>query len=232
MSANTVVALIDDDRALATAMGRYLTEFGFEVRMGVSCADANEMAQAGGVDLFILDRRLPDGDGLAMAEEIKSVSNAAVIILSGLGEVDHRVEGLNTGADDYLPKPAAPEELLARVQAVVRRSRSVSQKRAETTQVFQSFILDRTNSCIVGVTEAKRRLTGIESLILEMLINANGEIVDKDALSRNALGRAWQPDDRSLDVHISRLRQKIRDVGVAETVIQTVRGHGYRFSAS
>ncbi len=231
MNANSVIALIDDDQTLADAMVRYLKGSGFEVQRGASCADATALARAGGIDLFILDRNLPDGDGLAVAREIRTVCGAAVIILSGLGDVDDRVQGLNTGADDYLAKPAAPEELLARVQAVIRRSQENRSVPRETIVNFRSFSLDKVNNLLVGADELSRPLTGIESLILTILTGAKGDIIDKDLLSQSALNRPWQADDRSLDVHISRLRQKLRDIGVTETVIQTVRGQGYRFTA-
>lgn len=229
MSANSVVALIEDDRTLAEAMGRYLTGSGFEVEIGASCTDAGILARRGDIDLFILDRQLPDGDGLEIAKEIKAICGAGVIILSGLGDVDDRVRGLNTGADDYLAKPAAPEELLARVLAVIRRSGTKSNHANERIIDYPCFTLDRVNNQLLGKNDLMRPLTGIEAIILDVLSEAHGDIIDKDLLSRSALGRPWQADDRSLDVHISRLRQKLRDIGVLDSVIQTVRGQGYRF---
>ena len=232
MTNNAVVALIEDDQALANAMSRYLAEFGFRIERGCSCADARALGRAGGIDLFILDRNLPDGDGLDLAAALKALSGAAVIILSGMGDVEARVKGLNTGADDYLTKPAAPEELLARVNAVMRRTGEKRENRRETLQRFPSFTLDSVNNCILGAGDQQRQLTETETQILGALIGARGAVVKKEGLSQSALGRAWQPDDRSLDVHISRLRQKLREIGVAEKVIHTVRSQGYRLIAA
>jgi DNA-binding response OmpR family regulator len=229
MGAGTTIALIEDDPALARAMAQYLSFSGFEVVTGGSCEDARHIAESRGVDLFILDRLLPDGDGLSLAGFLRTVSDAAIIILSGKGEVNARIEGLNTGADDYLVKPAAPEELLARVNAVIRRARPARGPRNGSVWRVAGLTLDAVNNLIAGDGGASAPLTEIETLILSRLIQSLNEIVDKNSLSMFALGRPWQPEDRSIDVHLARLRRKFRDIGLNDNAIHTVRGKGYRF---
>ncbi|MEN3951729.1 response regulator transcription factor [Iodidimonas sp. SYSU 1G8] len=234
MGDRTAIALIEDDPALAKAMAQYLSFSGFEVAIGASCEEARLIARTQPIALFILDRILPDGDGLSLAGFLRTISDAAIIILSGRGEVNARIEGLNTGADDYLVKPAAPEELLARVNAVIRRSRSARPVEANNGSIWRvnNFTLDAVNNQLTGDAGASAALTEIETLILSRLIQSQNDVVDKNSLSMFALGRAWQPEDRSIDVHLARLRRKFRDVGLNDNVIHTVRGKGYRFVTS
>jgi DNA-binding response OmpR family regulator len=227
----TVIALIEDDPALSRAMSDYFELSGFSVLTGASCREARAIADTQHADLFILDRNLPDGDGLSLTGYLRSTSNASIIILSGMGEVSARIEGLNTGADDYLVKPAAPEELLARVHAVIRRARGGRPAARSGANVWRvnNLTLDPVNNRLGGLAEAYVDLTEIETLILSRLIQSQDELVDKNSLSMFALGRPWQPEDRSIDVHLARLRRKFRDVGLNENTIHTVRGKGYRF---
>ncbi len=230
VSAGTVIALIEDDPALSRAMSEFFELSGFEVVTGATCREARAIADSRPADLFILDRNLPDGDGLSLAGYLRSNCDAAIIILSGQGEVNARVEGLNTGADDYLVKPAAPEELLARVNAVIRRKRA-GRPRQGGANIWRvnNLTLDAVNNLLGGTADSQADLTEIETLILSRLIQSQDELVDKNSLSMFALGRPWQPEDRSIDVHLARLRRKFRDVGLNENTIHTVRGKGYRF---
>jgi len=231
VGAGTVIALIEDDPALSRAMSEYLSVSGFAVVTGASCRDARTLSGSHHVDLFILDRNLPDGDGLSLAGYLRRVSDASIIILSGKGEVNARIEGLNSGADDYLVKPAAPEELLARVNAVVRRSRAGRNQGGTAANVWRvnNLTLDPVNNQLGGAEQTRADLTETETLILSRLIQSQDELVDKNSLSLFALGRPWHPEDRSIDVHLARLRRKFRDVGLNENTIHTVRGKGYRF---
>lgn len=230
VGAGTVIALIEDDTALSRAMSEYFERSGFTVVSGATCREARSIAAARQIDLFILDRSLPDGDGLSLAGYLRGTCDVPIIILSGKGEVNARIEGLNTGADDYLVKPAAPEELLARVNAVIRRSRA-HKANGNGVNVWRvhNLTLDPVNNQLGGVAEAHADLTDIETLILSRLIQSQDELVDKNSLSMFALGRPWHPEDRSIDVHLTRLRRKFRDVGLNENAIHTVRGKGYRF---
>lgn len=213
-------------------MSAFLSRSGFEVIAGASCREARVIAQSRRIDLFILDRGLPDGDGLSLTAYLRAVSDAAIIILSARGEVNARIEGLNTGADDYLVKPAAAEELLARINAVIRRVRGVRPRghgKALNVWRVNNLTLDPVNNQFGGEGDAHAPLTEIETLILSRLIQSQDELVDKNSLSMFALGRPWQPEDRSIDVHLARLRRKFRNVGLNENTIHTVRGKGYRF---
>ncbi|MEN3975889.1 response regulator transcription factor [Emcibacter sp. SYSU 3D8] len=223
--------MIEDDPALSRGVSEYFTLAGFHVIVGASCREARAIAAAHQVDLFILDRNLPDGDGLSLAGHLRHACDASIIILTGQGDVNARVEGLNTGADDYLVKPAAPEELLARVNAVIRRARAGRTRMVSASNVWRinNLTLDPVNNQLGGTADAQADLTEIETLILSRLIQSQDELVDKNSLSMFALGRPWQPEDRSIDVHLARLRRKFRDVGLNEKAIHTVRGKGYRF---
>ena len=179
-------------------------------------------------DLVILDIMLPGVSGIDVLKQIRKSSDIPVIMLTARGDDVDRILGLEFGADDYLTKPFNPRELLARIKAILRRANPAPESpnlaRAGTIEIDARSRQVRANGEIL-------RLTGTEFELLRCLMNAPGEVVTREDLSRNALGRGLLPYDRSIDTHISNLRRKLDDAGVNNPSIQNQRGVGYRLLA-
>jgi len=175
-------------------------------------------------DLVILDVMLPVIDGFEVLRQLRKRSAVPVIMLTARTEQEDRVAGLNAGADDYLPKPFGPEELLARMRAVWRRAgKSVA---TEAQWLHAGPLRVELDSRTLFRDDVPLTLTSVEFDILELLIRATGRVVSRDEVAASVLQREFMPYDRSIDVHISRLRKKLEGVAL----IQTVRGAGYLFA--
>lgn len=178
-------------------------------------------------NLILLDVMLPGMNGLEVLKQIRAASDTRVVLLTARGEDVDRIIGLEIGADDYLPKPFNPRELLARMRAVLRRTLNSSPADSVTLRV-QSLELD---AAARKATQGSRRLelTDVEFALLETLMRSPGKVVSREELSEKALGRKFDPFDRSLDMHISRLRRKLNEDDAGEQV-KTVRGAGYQLA--
>lgn len=219
------ILLVDDDAALCSLMVDFLGGNGFLVKTAYDGRSGLRSALAGDVDLVILDVMLPVLDGFSVLRQVRKRAAVPIIMLTARTEQADRIAGLDAGADDYLPKPFGPEELLSRIRAVLRRT---------------STFVDKTCLLEVGAVriDAQRRsawrkeqlldLTAVEFDILEFLVRAAGRVVARDELSAMLYQREATPYERSLDVHISHLRKKLGDCG--QDGIRTVRGAGYVFS--
>ena len=215
--------LVDDDSRLASMVGDYLGRAGFEVETAGSLAGGRDLLAANNYDALVLDLMLPDGDGLDLCREVRSASKTRqlpLLMLTARGEPMDRIVGLELGADDYVPKPCTPRELVARLRAILRRVQP-----ATDAGPLQAGALT--------LWPEKRRaewkgkaldLTSIEFNILEVLMRNAGRVVGKNEISEQALGRPLARFDRSIDVHLSAIRQKLGD---GSTLIRTVRGMGY-----
>ena len=228
------VVLVEDDPALRTLTARALQENGYTVR---PCATAPEMWRAmeqGAVDLVLLDIMLPGDDGLSLARQLRAQSDIGIIILTGRGETVDRIIGLEMGADDYLPKPFHLRELLARVKSVLRRAsaRSESTKPPPQSAVFNGWKLDLTSRELTAPSGEEVRLTtGEFDLLAAFVANAN-QVLSRDRLLDLARNRSSGPFDRTIDVQVGRLRKKLEDDPQNPSLIKTVRGSGYIFTAS
>ncbi|MHA6203116.1 response regulator [Dyella soli] len=222
------ILIVDDDRALAGLLAEYLQREGFVVDVAHDSDSglARLHNPSSRPDLLILDVMMPGRDGLETLRELRLKHRLPVIMLSARGEPVDRVIGLELGADDYLTKPCLPRELLARVRAQLRRHTPVA---AGTLQVGTLRLEPGERRAYVG--EQELSLTGAEFMLLLALGQRAGELVDKATLTRMALGRELERFDRSIDVHVSRLRHKLAEASAQSPRIDSVRGAGYSLVA-
>lgn len=221
----TRVLIIDDDERLNALLTEYLSRFGFSVNT-VNHPDAGLRAlNADRPDLLILDVMLPETDGLAVCRKVRETSQIPIIMLTARGDVTDRIIGLELGADDYLPKPFEPRELVARIQAVLRRGNKDDDDVVRVGALVMSWAT-RT----AQLSGRPLALTTAEFELLGFLVRNRGRVVSRDRLIEGTRGIDWDSYDRSIDVLISRLRQKLGDDPKRSAFIRTVRGVGYSFS--
>ncbi len=221
------ILLVEDDAEMAAYLQKGLKEFGHIVDAAATGPDGLNLALHCTFDAAIIDRMLPGLDGLALIAALRQAGNKLpVLILSALGQVDHRVEGLQAGGDDYLAKPFAFSEFEARLAALVRRA---GVEAAETSLALADLELDLLSRT---VTRAGREiaLQPKEFALLEYLLRHAGQVVTRTMLLEHVWGYHFDPQTNVIDVHISRLRQKI-DKGFDTPLLHTVRGAGYRLHA-
>mgnify|MGYP005823772265 CR=1 FL=1 len=219
------VLLVEDDATNAGFITKGLRESGHVVEAVSDGRDGLSAAQSGDFDVIVLDRMLPGLDGLMILKQLRQDNNpCAILILSALGQLDHRVEGLRLGADDYLAKPFAMSELLARLDAVARRKGP--QRDSETMLVCQDVVLDLPGRRVKRAG-SEIDLHAREFLILEYLMRNAGRVVTRGLLLENVWDYRFDPQTNVIDVHISRLRRKLNDRDVSP-LIETIRGIGYR----
>lgn len=226
------ILAIDDDVALCELLSDYLVSEGFEVESAHDGETGLEMACGGTHDLIVLDVMLPGMNGFEVLRYLRSRSNTPVIMLTARGETVDRIVGLEIGADDYLAKPFNPRELVARIRAILRRMRldrgSIEETVPEMLKVgdVEMHIATR----LVLLSGDPVNLTAMEFNLLEILVRSAGRLVSREDLIRSVLGRSPYPYDRSIDVHVSRLRKKLgREVGGTER-IKTIRNVGYLYA--
>jgi two-component system OmpR family response regulator len=228
--------IVDDDHEIRRLMVDLFEEHGFRVTAFASGAGLANRLLTGGFDLAILDLMLPGEDGLAICRRIRGVSHLPIIMLTARGAETDRVVGLEMGADDYVAKPFGARELVARVRALLRRSRehvAGSEAPARSRLVamrFDSWLIDLTRRGLRMPDGTLVSLTGSEFDLLVALAERAPAGVSRDQLFDTVLGRASSPFDRSIDVSISRLRRKIEPDPVAPRMIRTVRSSGYVFA--
>jgi len=221
------ILLIEDDREAASYLMKALREAGHVPDHAQDGEQGAEMASGGGYDVLVVDRMLPKRDGLSIVEELRAGGDETpVLILSALGQVDDRVTGLRAGGDDYLAKPYAFSELLARVEALARRRRPGE---AETVYRVGDLELDRLGHTVTRGGQAVP-LQPREFRLLEYLMKHAGQVVTRTMLLENVWDYHFDPQTNVIDVHISRLRSKV-DKGFGEPLLHTVRGAGYMIRA-
>ena len=224
------ILIIDDDERLATMLGSYLSSRGFAVEQRGDARSGLSALEAGEFSAVILDVMLPDLDGFETCRRIRARSQVPILMLTARGDDLDRIVGLEIGADDYLGKPFNPREVVARLGAILRRTRRPSADAAEALR-FEGMTIDR-RAREVRVGGARRELTGRQFDILVVLAERAGRVQSRDQL-REALG-SDETDvdnfDRSIDVHVSRIRTAIEDDPKRPRYLQTVRGSGYVFT--
>ncbi len=217
------ILLIEDDKEAAAYLSKALREAGHVPDHAQDGEAGAAMAADGGYDVLVVDRMLPKRDGLGVIEELrKKGDHTPALILSALGQVDDRVAGLRAGGDDYLPKPYAFSELLARVEALARRRKPDA---AETVFKVGDLELDRLGHTVARAGQSIP-LQPREFRLLEYLMKHAGQVVTRTMLLENVWDYHFDPQTNVIDVHISRLRAKI-DKGFREPLLHTVRGAGY-----
>jgi two-component system OmpR family response regulator len=221
--------VIEDDREAAAYIAKGLSESGYVVDLAPDGRSGLFMASSGNYDALIIDRMLPGMDGLALVTALRAAEiRTPVLILSALGAVDDRVKGLRAGGDDYLAKPFAFAELLARVEALLRRG-SGAQTQPTRLKVGDLEMDLLTRNVTRGGQEIE--LLPREFHLLEFLMRHAGQVVTRTMLLENVWDYHFDPQTNVIDVHVSRLRQKI-DKGFAKPMLHTIRGAGYSLRAS
>ena len=217
--------MIDDDQELCELLGSWLQAEGFQLTSVHDGAAGLEAARNGDYQAIVLDMMLPGMNGLEVLRALRQSCNTPLLMLSARGEPVDRILGLELGADDYLAKPADPRELVARLRALLRRSGPASE--GQMLEVGDLRLDSASLMCWQG--EELLPLTQTEALILRELLEHPGQLVDRQSLSRQALGKPLGPYDRSLDMHISNLRRKLGLYPDGRPRIQSIRGRGYLY---
>ncbi len=218
------ILIIDDDRELGEMLREFLAPDHFELHACLSGEDGLRALRQDDFELLILDIMLPGASGIDVLKELRQSSDIPVIMLTARGDDVDRILGLEFGADDYITKPFNPRELLARIKAILRRSGSGASRQHSVN--VGAIELDARSRRVVAGSESIR-LTGTEFELLRCLAESPGEVVSKEQLSQEALGRRYMPYDRSIDTHVSNVRRKLADAGVSSPSIQSQRGVGY-----
>lgn len=214
--------LVDDDVELCGMMKEFFGGAGHSLDSAQNGREGLASALHGSYDLLILDVMLPEIDGFAVLEQLRRSKSLPVIMLTARVQRDDRIHGLNMGADDYLPKPFDPDELMARIQAVLRRT-SAGMRQGESALHAGGIRIDLSTRDVLS--SGKRvELTGTEFDLLELLMRSKGNVVSREAITALLFEREATPYDRFLDVHISHLRKKLN---CSRGVIRAVRGVGY-----
>jgi len=222
------ILMIEDDAALAQLVGEYLRPLGFDVTAEGTARDGLARLAREPFAAVLLDVMLPDIDGLEVCRRIRAGSDVPVLMLTARGQDEDRIVGLELGADDYLPKPFNPRELLARLRAVLRR-RAPSGGRSAPPLRFGRLEIDR-DARLVRVDGAERSLTSYQFDLLVALAESPGRVLGREALMARAGRDTAEAFDRSIDVHVSRIRAAIEDDPRHPRRLLTVRGAGYVFA--
>jgi len=221
------ILLVEDDARLAEMLSEYLGGAGFRVvHVGFGAAALERLA-AEPCDAVVLDLMLPDMDGLDVCRQLRTKSDAPVLMLTARGDATDRIVGLELGADDYLPKPFAPRELLARLRAILRRRGNGTS--SEAPLCFGRLEIDRAARTL-RIDGAERTITSYQFALLVALAENAGRVLSRDTLMDLVKGEALEAFDRSIDVHVSRIRAAIEDDAKHPRRIITVRGAGYVFA--
>jgi DNA-binding response OmpR family regulator len=219
------VLLIDDDEALCGLLTEYLEPFGFAVAAAHHPDEGLRAIAAAAPDIVVLDVMMPDTDGFAVCRKVRETSRVPIVMLTARGGVLDRIVGLEMGADDYLPKPFEPRELVARLQAVLRRGAG-----READDVLRAGALEiDPGARAARLAGRPLALTAAEFALLGLFVRSRRSVLSRDRILEATRGLDWEAFDRSVDVLVSRLRQKLGDDPRRPTFIQTVRGAGYRF---
>ena len=222
------ILLVEDDPRLAEMLSEYLGQAGFLMTVAPLGASALERLSSAEYDAIVLDLMLPDMDGLDVCREVRARSDTPVLMLTGRGDAIDRIVGLELGADDYLPKPFQPRELLARLRAILRR-RVRGREAAEKSLHFGRLEID-TAAREVRLDGVHRDLTAYQFDLLVALAQKAGRVLSREALMDLVKGAHLEAFDRSIDVHMSRIRAAIEDDPKKPRRVITVRGAGYVFA--
>jgi two-component system, OmpR family, response regulator len=228
------VLVVDDDRELRTLLADYLQKQGYRV---TAVADGKAMRAAIHIshpDVIVLDVMLPGEDGFSLCRELRARSQTPIIMLTARGEETDRVVGLELGADDYVPKPYSPRELVARIKSVLRRARALPDNlRPEKSAAFRfaGWTLDTATRNLTSPQGVVVALSGTEFRLLRIFLDHPNSVLTRDQLIELMLARDAGPYDRAIDVQVSRLRQRLGEGAREPSIIKTVRGQGYVLAA-
>lgn len=223
------ILIVEDDKALNDLVAGLLCEAGYLVRQCFDGAAGLKAAKAESFHLVLLDVMLPKMDGFSVLDRLRRLSDMPVIMLTARGAEEDRITGFKTGADDYLPKPFNFDELILRIEAIIRRScRAVLREQSQPRGLlaFDGLEIDN-KKAVARYGSEDLRLTNMEFRILSQLVQQSGQLLSKPYMYQEVLGRPYSRNERSLDVHISKLRRKLRAAGFNADRVQTMHGQGY-----
>jgi two-component system OmpR family response regulator len=229
------ILVVDDDREIRDLLARFLERHRIRVTAVRDGREARRAWTNGHYHLVVLDLMLPGETGLDLARWMRSQSDIPIVMLTAMGEETDRIIGLELGADDYMPKPFNPRELLARIRAVLRRSGDATEHRSDPSAhafLFNGWTLEPARRRLLNPEGAEVALTGGEYDLLLALVERANRVLTRDMLLDLLRGRQAGPFDRAIDVAVSRLRRKLEDDGRNAQLIKTVRGGGYVLAAT
>jgi two-component system OmpR family response regulator len=231
----TQILVVDDDREIRTLLAEYLDGNGFRTFTASNGVDMRKVLDANRIDLVVLDLTLPGEDGLTLCRNLRAQSSLPVIMLTARGEPLDRILGLEMGADDYLAKPFEPRELFARIRSVLRRTNALPPNMATSearAMLFGNWKLDLMARHLEAADGTVVALSGAEFRLLKVFLEHPNRVLNRDQLLEMTQGREADPFDRSVDIQISRLRQKLADDARTPLLIKTVRNEGYVLSTT
>jgi two-component system OmpR family response regulator len=231
MKTDAHILIVDDDRGTRDLLREFLERHGLQVSVARDGEEMQSILKRGSIDLLILDVMLPGRSGLEICRDIRARSRMPIIMLTAVTETVDRVVGLEMGADDYVPKPFDPRELLARVRAVLRRPpmEGASKRSEPRTYRFAGWTLDCARRRLIAPGDVRVELTTAEFNLLQALVRSAQHVLSREQLMDLAGGDGTMSYDRSVDILVSRLRRKMEDDPRAPKLILTVRGGGYQF---
>ncbi|MBI3447090.1 MAG: response regulator [Magnetospirillum sp.] len=235
METNPHILVVDDDREIRDLLAKFLTRHGLRVTTAKDGIEMMKTLDERRIDLVVLDLMLPGEDGLSLCRRLRETrSGVAIVMLTAMGEDTDRIVGLEMGADDYVPKPFNPRELLARIKAVLRRTQAEDEPAGSTivgTRVtFLGWILDLASRDLHSPDGVMVALSAGEFDLLHVFVEHPRRVLSRDQLLDFARGRSAMPFDRSIDIQVSRLRRRLGDDARDPQIIKTVRGGGYLFT--
>ena len=228
------ILVVDDDREIRDLLARFLERHRFRVTAVRDAREARRVWPSHHFQLVVLDLMLPGEGGLELTRWMRAQSDVPIVMLTAMGDETDRIIGLELGADDYVPKPFNPRELLARMRAVLRRTAERSERKQEDQAApwhFAGWTLEPTRRRLLNPEQVEVPLTGGEYDLLVALVERANRVLTRDMLLDLLRGRQAGPFDRAIDVAISRLRRKLEDDGRQSQLIKTVRGGGYVLAA-
>ncbi len=236
METSAHILVVDDDRDIRQLVGDYLRQNGYRVSLAAHGKEMRNLLDSNRIDLIVLDLMLPGEDGLSLCRNVRAnpaLAQLPILMLTARGETIDRVIGLEMGADDYLAKPFEPRELLARIRNILRRSRSLPTTPAGQVNryAFSGWVLDTGLIRLTSPQGVVVPLSGAEYRLLKIFVEHPQRVLNRDQLMDLTKGRDADPFDRSIDLQISRLRQKLGDDARSPTLIKTLRNEGYVLAA-
>ncbi|MEZ5447203.1 MAG: response regulator [Gammaproteobacteria bacterium] len=233
METDAQILIVDDDREIRTLLAEYLDGNGFRTLTAADGAAMRRSLETARVDLVVLDLTLPGEDGLTLCRDLRAQSNLPVIMLTARGSPVDRILGLEMGADDYIAKPFEPRELLARIRSVLRRTRALppNLEAPEAKRMrFGGWTLELDTRQLVSPDAVVVALSGAEFRLLKVFLDHPNRVLSRDQLLNLTRGREAEPFDRSVDLLVSRVRQKLDEDARSPRIIKTVRSEGYVLS--
>ncbi len=230
---STKILFIDDDQRICRLVKRYLQNNHIEMIAAHNARDALNLLHDDSITLILLDIMLPDMDGLTLAQKIRLSSEIPIIFLTAKAEIENKVIGLEIGADDYITKPFEEKELIARIQAVLRRTQNTTTHDNDKTKAnFAGWCLNLLSHTLHSPDGTVVDITSTEYRLLTKLVNRSNRIIKREEILHILSNREWSPLDRSADMAISKLRKKIEKNPRRPEIIKTIRNHGYQLTAA